>query len=250
MTGNCKEPSRAILTQMFEAAVAAASPALCVPPHLPQLPRGRTIVVGGGKAAAAMAAAVEAHWSGELSGLVVTRYGHSVPCNRIEIIEAAHPVPDRAGQAAAERMIRMVQGLSDQDLVLCLISGGASALLAAPSADITLAHKQAVSSALLRCGAPINEINCVRKHLSRIKGGRLAAAAHPARVLSLIISDVPNDDIPTIASGPTAGDPTTCRDALKVLSKYCVEAPDSVVKHLRQASSETPKPLDRSAGVS
>lgn len=233
---------RAILMQMFEAAVAAASPSRCIPPYLPQPSKGRTIVVGGGKAAAAMAAAVEAHWKGDLSGLVVTRYGHAVPCRRIEVVEAAHPIPDEAGQAAAERLIGMVEGLTEHDLVLCLFSGGASALLAAPSAGISLADKQGVNSALLRSGATISEINCVRKHLSRIKGGRLAAAAYPAQVVSLIISDVPNDDVSAIASGPTAGDPSTCHDALEIFSKYAIPIPNSIIKHLRSVSSETLKP--------
>ena len=162
---------RSILKRMFEAAVAAASPLRCVPPWLPQPPSGRTVVVGGGKAAAAMAAAVERCWTGDLSGLVVTRYGHNVSCNRIEVIEASHPIPDEAGRLGAERMLKMVQGLTENDLVICLLSGGASALLAAPAAEVAFADKQAINRELLRSGATIREINCVRKHLSKIKGG-------------------------------------------------------------------------------
>ncbi|MFN8998857.1 MAG: DUF4147 domain-containing protein, partial [Betaproteobacteria bacterium] len=185
---------RALLRQMFDAAIASALPAQCLPPHLPAPPRGRTVVVGAGKAAAAMARAVEEHWPGELEGLVVTRYGHRVATRRIEVVEAAHPVPDLAGREAAERILAKVRGLGADDLVLCLISGGGSALLALPAPGLTLHDKQAINRALLRCGANIGEMNCVRKHLSAIKGGRLAAAAAPARVLTLLISDVPGDD--------------------------------------------------------
>ena len=165
---------RAFLTELFRAAIDAARPALCVQPHLPPPPRGRTIVIGAGKAAASMAAAVEAHWSGPLEGLVVTRYGHAVPTQRIEVVEAAHPVPDEAGQRAAGRILSLVRGLTPDDLVICLMSGGGSALLAAPAPGLTLADKQAVNRALLKSGADIGEMNCVRKHLSAIKGGRLA----------------------------------------------------------------------------
>jgi glycerate 2-kinase len=232
----------AILKRMFEAAVAAASPSLCVPRWLPQPPSGRTVVVGGGKAAAAMAAAVESCWRGELSGLVVTRYGHGVPCKRIEVLEAGHPVPDEGGWRGAERILRMVQGLTEDDLVICLLSGGASALLAAPAVDIAFADKQAINRELLKSGATIREINCVRKHLSRIKGGRLALAAFPAPVVSLIISDVPNDDISAIGSGPTAGDPTTSNEAIDILQKYEVDVAPPVLDYLNSAASETPKP--------
>src|SRR6516164_2638336 len=185
---------RKLLRRMFDAAVAAASPALCVPEHLPRPPNGRTIVVGAGKAAAAMAAAVEANWRGPIEGLVVTRYGHSVPCRHIEVIEAAHPVPDTAGQEAARRILGKVEGLAPDDLVLCLLSGGGSSLLVLPAPGVTLEDKQAINRALLRSGAPIGEMNCVRKHLSAVKGGRLAVAASPARLVSLMISDVPGDD--------------------------------------------------------
>jgi hydroxypyruvate reductase len=235
---------RALLRQMFDAAVASALPDRCVPPHLPQPPRGRTIVIGAGKASAAMARAVEDHWTGEVEGLVVTRYGHRVPTRRIEIVEAAHPVPDVAGREAAERILAMVRGLTADDLVLCLISGGGSALLTLPAAGLTLHDKQAVNRALLKCGANIAEINCVRKHLSAIKGGRLAAAAAPARVVTLTISDVPGDDPAVIASGPTVADPTTYADALAILAKYGITEPVAVLDHLRAGHDETPKPGD------
>jgi hydroxypyruvate reductase len=237
-------PPRDLLRRLFEAALGAADPACCVPPHLPAPPKGRTIVVGAGKAAAKMARAVEDHWSGPLAGLVVTRYGHGVPCDRIEVVEAAHPVPDAAGQAAAARILRMVQGLSADDLVLCLISGGGSALLALPASGLTLDDKRAVNRALLKSGANIAEMNCVRKHLSAIKGGRLAAAAAPARVVSLLISDVPGDDPAVIASGPTVADPTTFADALAVLEKYRIDEPAAAIARLRKAQDETPKPGD------
>ncbi len=237
------EDSRRLLRRMFDAAVNAAAPASCLPRHLPSPPKGRTIVVGAGKAAAAMAKAVEDHWPAALEGLVVTRYGHGVACRRIGVIEAAHPVPDRAGQAAAERILAKVQGLSADDLVLCLISGGGSALLTLPAPGITLETKQAIGKALLRCGATIAEINCVRKHLSAIKGGRLAAACAPARVVTLAISDVPGDDPAIIASGPTVADPTTCADALAVLERYGINDHASV-SYLRQCPDETPKPGD------
>ena len=184
---------RAILHRLFDAAVAAADPKRCVPPHLPADDGGRLIVIGAGKASAAMARAVEGHWSGPLDGLVVTRYGHGVPCERIEIVEAAHPVPDGAGESAALRILEKVQGLNAGDCVLALISGGGSALLAAPAPGITLGEKRALTSALLKSGASIGEMNTVRRHLSAIKGGRLAAACHPARVITLLLSDVPGD---------------------------------------------------------
>ena len=241
---------RELLLSVFQAALAAADPALCVPPHLPAAPKGRTVVVGAGKASAAMARAVEDHWQGALSGLVITRYGHAVPCSRIEIVEAAHPVPDEAGRQAAARILDMVQGLSADDLVLCLISGGGSALLSLPAPGLSLEDKQAVNRALLKCGATISEMNCLRKHLSAIKGGRLAAAAAPARTVSLLISDVPGDDPSIIASGPTVPDPSSSADALAVLEKYAIEAPEAVVAHLRGGRDETPKPGDpRLAGA-
>ncbi|MGE0120096.1 MAG: glycerate kinase [Dongiaceae bacterium] len=243
MTRRSLQP-REFLRSLFDAALAAADPARCVAPHLPSPPKGRTIVVGAGKAAAKMARAVEDHWPGPLAGLVVTRYGHGVPCDRIEVVEAAHPVPDAAGQQAAARILAMVQGLSAEDLVLCLISGGGSALLALPAPGLTLEDKRAVNRSLLKSGANIGEMNCVRKHLSAIKGGRLAAAAAPARLVSLLISDVPGDDPAVIASGPTVPDPTTFADALAVLTKYGIGEPAAVIARLRAAQDETPKPGD------
>ncbi|MEH6656060.1 glycerate kinase, partial [Loktanella salsilacus] len=237
-------PDMDLLGALCEAAIAAAQPALCLPAHLPPLPKGRTIVVGAGKASAAMAAAVEANWRGPLEGLVLTRYGHGCACEHIEIVEAAHPVPDQAGFDAAARIHAMVQGLAPDDLVLCLISGGGSALLTAPAAGITLAEKQAVNKALLACGAPIGEMNCLRKHLSAIKGGRLAASAYPAKVVSLLISDVPGDDPSTVASGPTVADPTTRADALAILDKYNLDVAPSVRAFLGTEAAETPKPGD------
>ena len=244
-----KDP-RSLLRGLFDAAVDAALPAKCLPAHLPPPPRGRTLVIGAGKASGAMAKAVEDHWKGPLEGLVVTRYGHAVPCKKIEIVEAAHPVPDAAGLAAAERILERVKGLSADDLVLCLISGGGSALLALPAEGLTLEDKQAINKALLRSGATIQEMNCVRKHLSAIKGGRLAAAAAPAKVVALLISDVPGDDPSVIASGPTVADPTTSADALAILEKYKIAIPDAVRAHLAKPQSETIKPGDpRLAGV-
>ena len=230
---------------MFQAAVHTAAAAASVPPHLPAPPPGRTVVVGAGKAAAAMAQAVDAHWpaASPLSGLVVTRYGHGVgPLARIEVVEASHPVPDAAGAAAAARILAMVQGLGPDDLVMCLISGGGSALLALPAPGIELADKQAVNRALLRSGAGIHDINCVRKHLSAIKGGRLAAAASPAGVVTLVISDVPGDDPSVIASGPTVADATTLADARAVLARYGIVPPPSVAARLLDPRAETPKP--------
>ena len=233
-----------LLRAMFEAAIAAALPERCLPGNLPSPPKGRTIVIGAGKASAAMAATLERHWTADLSGLVVTRYGHAVPCRRIEIVEASHPVPDRAGRDAAERILQSVRGLTADGLVICLISGGGSALLVLPAPGISFEDKQAVNRALLRCGANIAEMNCVRKHLSAIKGGRLGAAAYPARVATLLISDVPGDDPAVIASGPTVPDPTTFADARAVLDKYGIKEPASVLAHLDAARDETPKPGD------
>lgn len=238
---------RPLLRAMFDAAVGAASPAVSLPPHLKEIapPKGRTIVIGAGKAAASMAAAVEANWhGGPLDGLVVTRYEHGAPTKQIEVIEASHPVPDAAGREAAKRILQKVQGLTADDLVLALISGGGSALMALPAEGVTLEEKQAVNKALLKSGANISEMNCVRKHLSAIKGGRLARAAAPARVVALMISDVPNDDLSVIASGPTVPDPTTRQDALAVIAKYKIDAPAAVLKHLSSPDCETPKPGD------
>jgi len=238
---------RALLHGLFDTAVAAVSAAQCLPAFLPEPPRGRTIVIGAGKGAAAMAEAVEQHWKGELSGLVVTRYEHGrAPGTqgRIEVVEASHPVPDEAGQRAAQRMVGLLEGLTKDDLVLCLISGGGSALLAAPAEGLTLADKQTVNRALLKSGASIDEMNCVRKHLSSIKGGRLALACAPARVETLLISDIPGDDPTLIASGPTLPDATTCADALAVIHKYGIEVPEAVRRHLETGAGETPKPGD------
>lgn len=233
-----------LLKAMFQAAVDAAAPALCVPAHLPNPPKGRTIVIGAGKASGAMARAVEDHWRGPLEGLVVTRYGHRLPTERIEVVEASHPVPDAAGREAAARILGLVQGLTPDDLVLCLISGGGSALLALPAEGVTLADKQAVNKALLKSGATIGEMNAVRKHLSAIKGGRLAVAASPARVVALMISDVPGDDPSVIASGPTVADPTSSEDALAIIEKYGIPVPPAIVDRLRAKGGETPKPGD------
>lgn len=236
--------ARDILRQLFDAALAASDPALCVPRHLPPDDGGRLIVIGAGKASAAMARAVEQHWSGPLEGLVVTRYGHGVPCERIEIVEAAHPVPDAAGEAAAARILQKVSGLNSGDRVLALISGGGSALLAAPADGLSLPDKRAITSALLKSGASIGEMNCVRKHLSAIKGGRLAAAAWPASVLTLAISDVPGDDPAVIASGPTVADPTTAAKALDILDFYAISLPGDLRQRLAAGELETPKPGD------
>jgi hydroxypyruvate reductase len=235
---------RELLRQMFAAAVAAAQPDNCLAAFLPAPPRGRLIVIGAGKAAAAMAKAVEDRWPGKLSGLVVTRYGHTVPCRHIEVVEAAHPLPDAAGLEAALRMLQLVSGLSGDDLVLCLISGGGSSLLPLPAARLTLKDKQAINRALLKSGATIAEMNCVRRHLSAIKGGRLAAACHPARVVNLIISDVPGDDPIDIASGPTVADRTTCDDALVILRRYAIDVPQRVLDVLHNGRGETLKPGD------
>lgn len=237
----------ALLQAMFTAAREAADPAQCVPPHLPPVPKGRTMVVGAGKAAASMARAVELAWPADapLEGLVVTRYGHDVACDRIQVVEASHPVPDSAGEKAAALILQKVQGLGPDDLVLCLISGGGSALLSLPAEGLTLADKQAVNRALLSCGANIAEMNCLRKHLSAIKGGRLAAAAAPAPLVSLLISDVPGDDPAVIASGPTVPDPTTFADAMAVIDKYGIDLPANVKQHLATAKGESPKPGDK-----
>jgi hydroxypyruvate reductase len=238
------DSGRRLLRALFDAAVAAADPAVLIPKWLPSPPKGRTIVVGAGKASASMAAALERHWDAPLEGLVVTRYGYSVPCQRIEIMEAAHPIPDAASERAAVRMLERVRGLNADDLVIALISGGGSALLSLPAAGLDLSDKQQINEQLLRSGADIAEINCIRKHLSAIKGGWLAAAAAPARVLSLIISDVPGDDPGVIASGPTIADATTFVDALAVLKRFAIHRPTCVHEHLRRAAFETPKPGD------
>lgn len=232
------------LRQLFAAALAAADPARALAAAMPPGVPGRTLVVGAGKAAAAMARAFESRWPGPLDGLVVTRRGHAVACERIAVVEASHPVPDAAGEDAARRILALAGGLGADDQLVCLISGGGSALLALPAPGLTLADKQAVTRALLRSGATIGEINTVRKHLSAIKGGRLAAAAAPARVVTLAISDVPGDDPAVIASGPTVPDPSSFADARAVLAKYRITEPAAVIEHLAAAASETPKPGD------
>lgn len=236
--------ARELLKKMFNAAVAAAQPELCIPPNLPDPPRGRLIVIGAGKASAAMARAVENCWTGPLEGLVVTRYGYAVACDAIEVVEAAHPVPDAAGHEAAARILKRVSGLTADDLVLCLISGGGSALLPLPAPGLSLEDKQAINRALLKSGATISEMNCVRRHLSAIKGGRLAAACHPARLVNLIISDVPGDNPVDIASGPTVADASTCAEALAILRRYEIGAPRHVLEILESGRGESIKPGD------
>jgi glycerate 2-kinase len=232
-----------LLKAMFKAGVDVALPSVCVPAHLPPKPKGRTVIIGAGKASGAMAKALEDSWDGPLEGLVVTRYGYRLPTERLEVVEAAHPVPDAAGREAAGRIFEMVQGLTEDDLVLCLISGGGSALLALPAEGITLEDKQAVNKALLASGATISEMNTVRKHLSAIKGGRLARAAYPANVVALMISDVPGDDPSIIASGPTVPDPSSKADAIAIVDKYGIALPANVRRALEDGE-ETPKPGD------
>ena len=233
-----------LLKAMFKAGVDAALPSLCVPPHLPSHPKGRTVIIGAGKASGAMAKALEDAWDGPLDGVVVTRYGYRLPTERLEVVEAAHPVPDAAGREAARRIFKAVQGLTEDDLVLALISGGGSALLAAPAEGISLEDKQAVNKALLASGATISEMNTVRKHLSAIKGGRLARAAYPAKVVALMISDVPGDDASIIASGPTVPDPSTNADAIAIVKKYGIDLPPAV-RQVLETIEETPKSGDK-----
>ena len=235
---------RHVLRKMFEAAVDAATPSRLIRSYLPEKPKGRTIVLGAGKAAAAMASEVDQHMPGKVEGLVVTRYGHAVGCDHIEVVEAAHPVPDEAGRAAAARILKLAEEAGEDDLVLCLISGGASALLSLPAEGISLDDKQALNRALLDSGADITQMNTVRKHLSAIKGGRLAAAAHPAKVVTLLISDVPGDDPAVVGSGPTVPDPTTFEEALDIVSRFGITKPKGVINHLRAGRDETPKPED------
>ncbi len=230
-----------LLKAMFKAGVDAALPSLCLPAHLPPRPEGRTVIIGAGKASGAMAKALEDAWDGPLDGLVVTRYGYRVPTERLEVIEAAHPVPDEAGRDAAKRILKLVQGLTEDDLVLCLISGGGSSLLALPAEGVTLEDKQAMNKALLASGATISEMNTVRKHLSAIKGGRLARAAYPAKIVALMISDVPGDDPSIIASGPTVPDASTNKDALEIIEKYGIDVPETM-RRLLDTAEETPKP--------
>ncbi len=232
------------LRQLFATAIDAAHPQHVLEPYLPADRSGRVIVIGAGKAAAAMAQVVERCWQGEVSGLVVTRYGHGASCQKIEVVEAAHPVPDAAGLAVAQRVLAMISDLKDSDRVIFLLSGGGSALLALPAAGITLADKQTINKALLKSGATIGEMNCVRKHLSAIKGGRLAKACWPASVYTYAISDVPGDEASVIASGPTVADPSTSADALAILKRYAIEVPVAVRNWLNNPDSETVKPGD------
>lgn len=246
------EAPQAFLEYLYWVAVRRALPAHTLADFLPEPPRkGRTLVLGAGKASGAMAHAFDALWPQDapLEGLVITRYDHTPPRDRaavarIEVVEAAHPVPDKAGLEATQRMLAMTQGLTEDDLVVCLISGGGSSLMTLPAEGLELADKQRINRALLESGATIGEMNCVRKHLSKIKGGRLAAACAPARVVTLLISDVPGDDPSVIASGPTVPDPSTCAQALAILERYGIAIPDAVRAHLQQGTLETPKPVD------
>lgn len=237
------EPRR-FLRSLLDAAIEAAQPSRCVPPFLPPPSNGRLIVIGAGKASAAMAKAVEEHWSGKLEGVVVTRYGYEVPCDRIEILTAAHPVPDAAGLTAARRILSVAEAAGPDDTVLCLMSGGGSALLPLPLPGLTLDDKQKINRALLASGATIAEINTVRRHLSAIKGGRLAAAAYPAKLITLVISDVPTDNLADIASGPTVADATTCSDALAVLRRHDIDVPPAMLAVLESPEAESIKPGD------
>lgn len=231
-------------TSLFSAAVSAADPDHVIRDFLPEKPKGRTVVIGAGKGSAQMAAAFEKAWDGPLEGLVVTRYGYGARCEKIEIIEAAHPVPDEAGLVASRRIFQMVQGLGEDDLVVALISGGGSALLPSPPEGMTLADEIAVNEALLASGAPISAMNTVRKHLSAIKGGRLAMAAHPAKVVSLIVSDIPGDNPAFVASGPTVPDAASRQDALGIVENYRLNLPESAMKHLESAAADAPSPHD------
>lgn len=237
------EPKR-LFTGLYEAAVAAADPARVIGRFLPARPKGRTIVIGAGKGSAQMARAFEDAWDGPLEGLVVTRYGYGAPCRRIGVIEAAHPVPDAAGLAGAQRLLQAVSGLTADDLVVALISGGGSALLPAPAGRLTLDDEIAVNRALLASGAPISAMNAIRKHVSAIKGGRLAAAAHPARVVTLVVSDIPGDVAALVSSGPTVPDGSTRADALRLVEAWRMELPAAVTAHLASSEADAPLPDD------
>ncbi|RUX34100.1 glycerate kinase [Mesorhizobium sp. M2A.F.Ca.ET.042.01.1.1] len=235
---------KTFLTSIFNAAVAAADPEKTIRNHLPAKAKGRTIVIGAGKGSAQMAAAFEKVWDGPVDGLVVTRYGYGARCERIEIIEAAHPVPDAAGLEASRRLLEKVRGLTSDDLVVALISGGGSALLPSPAPGLTLADEIAVNEALLASGAPIAAMNTIRKHVSTIKGGRLAAAAHPARVVSLVVSDIPGDNPALVASGPTVPDTGSRQDALASIAAYGMKLPASVMAHIQSPAADAPRPDD------
>lgn len=235
---------RALFTSLFDAAVAAADPRRTIRAFLPARPKGRTVVIGAGKGSAQMAAALEEAWDGPLAGVVVTRYGYAAPCRGIEVLEAAHPVPDAAGLAAARRLSSAVAGLTQDDLVIALISGGGSALLPAPPDGMSLDDEIAVNKALLASGAPIAAMNTIRKHLSAIKGGRLAAAAHPAKVVTLVVSDIPGDNPAFVASGPTVPDPAGRADALRLVETYGIALPEAAMRHLGSPAADAPKPGD------
>ena len=235
---------RAFLASLFKAAVAAADPRRALAATLPERPKGRTVVIGAGKGAAQLAAAFEDLWDGPLEGVVVTRYGYACPTRQIRVLEAAHPVPDEAGLAATDALFKAVSGLGPDDLVVALICGGGSALLAAPAAGLTLEDEVALNKALLASGAPIGAMNAIRKQISRIKGGRLAAAAHPARVVSLIVSDVPGDDPAQVASGPTVPDDVGRAEALRAVRDHAIDLPDRIVRHLQDAPEDAPKSDD------
>ena len=235
---------KTFLTSVFDAAVAAADPERTIRAHLPEKPKGRTVVVGAGKGAAQMAAAFEKAWDGPLEGLVVTRYGYSAPATRIEVVEAAHPVPDENGLKAARRLLDVVSGLTKDDLVVALVCGGGSALLPSPAEGLTLADEIAVNEALLASGAPISAMNTIRKHVSTIKGGRLAAAAWPARVVSLVVSDIPGDDPALVASGPTVPSTGSREDALAAIAAYGMKLPAAVMAHINSPAAAAPLPDD------
>ena len=229
-----------LLRRIFRVAVDAVDPLRVVPPHLPPPPKGRTLVFGAGKASARMALALERHWRGSLDGLVVTRYGHAEACSQIEIIEAGHPIPDDAGATAARRMLAMAQGLTEDDLVIFLISGGGSALLSLPAEGVDLQEKRRINADLLKSGATIGEMNCVRKHLSAVKGGRLALACHPAKVVTLVISDVPGDDPAVVASGPSIAERSSGADALAILARYRIAVSNALGALLRDPARAAP----------
>lgn len=232
------------LKSLFAYGVSVADPVHCVPPCLPKKPDGRVLVIAAGKAAASMAHAVEGVWGDDLEGIAVTRYGHGKACRSIEVIEASHPVPDNRGELAAKRLLEAANSLQEDDLLLCLISGGGSALLGLAADGLTFEDKKSINKALLASGAPIGEMNIVRKHLSAIKGGRLAKAAYPAKILTIAISDVPGDDPSIIASGPTVPDESTSDQAIEIIDKYKINIPEHVRTHLQGGASETPKPGD------
>ncbi|WP_077964376.1 glycerate kinase type-2 family protein [Ensifer adhaerens] len=236
---------RRFLEALFTSAVAAADPEKVIAANLPERPKGRTVVVGAGKGAAQMAAAFERHWDGPLSGAVVTRYGYAAPCERIEVLEASHPLPDENGLLASKRLLAEVSGLTEDDLVVALVCGGGSALLPSPPPGLTLEDEIAVNRALLASGAPISAMNAVRKHVSMIKGGRLAAAAYPAKVVSLIVSDIPGDDPALVASGPTLADASTREDALTLIERYSLELPAKVMAWIKSPDSAAPSPDDK-----